>query len=304
MRLTPDDVVCCPPPLFHCFGLVMGFLASFCHGSSIVFPSDHFDARRTLDAVVQEKATALLGVPTMFVAELEILKTTPYKITTLRTGLAAGSPVPAPLMDEIQEKMGVQGILIAYGMTETSPVTFITALDDPWEKKTTTLGRVLPHTAAKVVDRDGKIVPRGVKGEICTSGFALQKGYWGDEAKTREVMKTDEQGRLWMHTGDEGFIDEDGYGHITGRIKDLIIRGKHTTNQYIMDRPNLTDSQVAKTSPPPRSRSASLRTPPSARPASSASRTTSTARSSARSSSCPAATTRPANSPTTRCAPG
>ncbi|KAL2004686.1 hypothetical protein VTN00DRAFT_3214 [Thermoascus crustaceus] len=226
LRLTPSDVVCCPPPLFHCFGLVMGFLASFCHGSSIVFPSDHFDARRTLDAVVQEKATALLGVPTMFVAELEVLKTTPYQIDTLRTGLAAGSPVPAVLMDKIHERMGVQeGLLIAYGMTETSPVTFITSLDDPKEKKTTTLGKVLPHTAAKVVDSRGNILPRGERGEICTSGFALQKGYWGDEGKTKEAMRTDEEGRVWMHTGDEGFIDEEGYGHITGRIKDLIIRG-------------------------------------------------------------------------------
>lgn len=230
MRLTPSDVVCCPPPLFHCFGLVMGFLASFCHGSSIVFPSDHFDARRTLDAVVQEKATALLGVPTMFVAELEVLKTAPYrsrKVSTLRTGLAAGSPVPAVLMDQIHERMGVrEGLLIAYGMTETSPVTFITSLDDPTEKKTTTLGRVLPHTGAKVVDSEGNIVPRGERGEICTSGFALQRGYWGDEGKTKEAMRTDGEGRLWMHTGDEGFIDEEGYGHITGRIKDLIIRGR------------------------------------------------------------------------------
>ncbi|KAL1966032.1 hypothetical protein VTN77DRAFT_4972 [Rasamsonia byssochlamydoides] len=227
MRLTTDDVICCPPPLFHCFGLVMGFLASFTHGSTIIFPSAHFNAKQTLDAVVAEKATALLGVPTMFIAELEVMDTEPgkYQINTLRTGLAAGSPVPAPLMHQLREKMRVQGMLIAYGMTETSPVTFITSLDDPPEKMAKTLGRVLPHTSAKVIDKHGNIVPRGQRGEICTSGFALQTGYWKDEEKTKEAMRRDENGTLWMHTGDEGFIDEEGYGHITGRIKDLIIRG-------------------------------------------------------------------------------
>ncbi|KAF5645826.1 4-coumarate ligase [Fusarium tjaetaba] len=225
MRLTQEDVVCCPPPLFHCFGLVMGFLASFTHGSTIVFPSDKFHARQTLDAVEAEKATALLGVPTMFISELAQMESQPRRITTVRTGLVAGSPVSPSLMDELRAKMNVQGMLIAYGMTETSPVTFITSLDDPDDRMLTSLGRVLPHTAAKIVDTNGNVVPIGERGEICTSGFALQKGYYKDEIKTLEAMRRDENGVLWMHTGDEGYLDEQGYGFITGRIKDLIIRG-------------------------------------------------------------------------------
>lgn len=225
MSLTEKDVVCCPPPLFHCFGLVMGFLASFCHGSSIVFPSDKFNAQKTLEAIVKKKATVLLGVPTMFYAELEALAKLKCNINTVRTGLIAGSPVPRPLMHRIQNELHTQGMLIAYGMTETSPVTFITSLDDDKDKMCNTIGRVLPHTSAKVINLCGNTVPRGVRGELCTSGFALQKGYWKDEAKTKESMKKDENGIIWMHTGDEAFIDEEGYGHITGRIKDLIIRG-------------------------------------------------------------------------------
>lgn len=204
----------------------MGFLASFCHGSSIVFPSDSFNAEKTLEAIVREQATALLGVPTMFIAELDALEKTKHRVTTIRTGLAAGSAVPPSLMNRLRKEMGVNGMLIAYGMTETSPVTFLTSLDDGMEKMFTTIGKVLPHSAAKIIDKTGQIVPRGTPGEICTSGFALQRGYWEDDAKTQEVMKADENGVVWMHTGDEGFIDMEGYGHITGRIKDLIIRGK------------------------------------------------------------------------------
>ncbi|KAF4963731.1 hypothetical protein FSARC_8279 [Fusarium sarcochroum] len=225
MRLTEQDVICCPPPLFHCFGLVMGFLASFTHGSTVVFPSDRFNARQTIDAVIAEKATALLGVPTMFVAELEELESTSRQISTVRTGLVSGSPVSPSLMEQLRGRMNIQGMLIAYGMTETSPVTFIASLDDPDDRLLTSLGRVLPHTAAKVVDQEGKVVPFGTRGEICTSGFALQKGYFRDAEKTNEAMRKDENGVLWMHTGDEGYLDEEGYGFITGRIKDLIIRG-------------------------------------------------------------------------------
>ncbi|KAL4756760.1 uncharacterized protein BDW70DRAFT_153926 [Aspergillus foveolatus] len=225
MRLTPFDVVCCGPPLFHCFGLVMGFLASFCYGASIIFPSDHFNASRVVEALIAEDATVLLGVPTMFISELEVLTTTAQKPRRLRTGLASGSPVSQTLMNEIRARMGVDKMLIAYGMTETSPVNFITSLDDPEDKRISTIGRVMPHTVAKVVDKQGRIVPRGQRGELCVGGYALQKGYWKNEEKTREVMKYDANGVLWMHTGDEVMIDEEGYGHITGRIKDLIIRG-------------------------------------------------------------------------------
>ncbi|KAL3432906.1 hypothetical protein BDV09DRAFT_197321 [Aspergillus tetrazonus] len=225
MRLTPSDVVCCGPPLFHCFGLVMGFLASFCYGASIIFPSNHFNASCVVEALMAEDATVLLGVPTMFISELEVLTKTGQKPRRLRTGLASGSPVSQTLMNEIRARMGVDKMLIAYGMTETSPVNFITSLDDPEDKRISTIGRVMPHTVAKVVDKQGKIVPRGQKGELCVGGYALQKGYWKNEEKTREVMKYDANGMLWMHTGDEVMIDEGGYGHITGRIKDLIIRG-------------------------------------------------------------------------------
>ncbi|KAJ0371548.1 hypothetical protein COL26b_009639 [Colletotrichum chrysophilum] len=199
--------------------------AAFSCGSSIIFPSDSFNAQRTIDAIINEKATALLGVPTMFIAELEALKKSGHRISTVRTGLAAGSPVPPPLMESLRKEMQIGGMLIAYGMTETSPVTFITALGDTDDRMFKSLGKVLPHTSAKIVDTNGNIVPRGTRGEICTSGFALQKGYWKDEERTQEVMRRDEDGVTWMHTGDEGFIDDEGYGHITGRIKDLIIRG-------------------------------------------------------------------------------
>ncbi|CEJ56598.1 hypothetical protein PMG11_02800 [Penicillium brasilianum] len=225
MALTSEDVICCPPPLFHCFGLVLGFLASFTHGSSIVFPSDFFDARLVVDAMVKEDATVLLGVPTMYVSELEVIAKTGQRPRRLRTGLASGSAVSQGLMNQLRAKMGVEKMLIAYGMTETSPVTFITALSDSDEKGTMTVGRVVPHTAAKVIGKDGKILRRGERGELCTSGFALQKGYLGNEEKTREVMRRGEDGVLWMHTGDEALLDEDGYAQITGRLKDMIIRG-------------------------------------------------------------------------------
>ncbi|CAK7220380.1 hypothetical protein SCUCBS95973_004134 [Sporothrix curviconia] len=228
MKLTPVDVVSCPPPLFHCFGLVMGFLAAFYHGSSIVFPFDTFDAEKTVESVLREKVTALLGVPTMFFAQLELLdkqkgRFAPF--TTVRTGLAAGAQVPAQLMNVILKRMNIPSLLIAYGMTETSPVTFITAIEDTEEKRFNTIGRVLPHTDAKIVDSCGRILPVGQRGEICTAGFPLQRGYWHDEEKTQEVMREDENGVRWMHTGDEGYLDADGYGYVTGRIKDLIIRG-------------------------------------------------------------------------------
>jgi mevalonyl-CoA ligase len=226
MHLTPQDVVCCPPPLFHCFGLVMGFLAAFTHGSSIVFPSDQFNAEQVLDAVAVEKCTALLGVPTMFIAALDANKVKRHHITSVRTGLAAGSPVSPAVMNRLEHEMSVKGMLIAYGMTETSPVTLMTSLHDLPDRRLKSIGTVLAHTGAKIIDKDGNIVPRGVRGEICTSGFALQKGYWENELKTKEVMKRDENGVMWMHTGDEGIMDGEGYCAITGRIKDIIIRGK------------------------------------------------------------------------------
>jgi acyl-CoA synthetase (AMP-forming)/AMP-acid ligase II len=203
----------------------MGFLATLIHGCTIVFPSDHFDARLVLDSIISEKCTTIYGVPTMFIAELEANQAQNRNINTLRKGLAAGSTVPLALMNKLKEQMGVETMLIAYGMTETSPVTFMSSFKDPVEMRVTTVGRVMPHTAAKVVDKMGRVLGRSERGELCTSGYALQKGYLDDEEKTNDVMKRDENGVVWMHTGDEGMIDELGYCHITGRIKDIIIRG-------------------------------------------------------------------------------
>ncbi|RLL96996.1 hypothetical protein CFD26_104371 [Aspergillus turcosus] len=249
MGLGPEDVICCSPPLFHCFGLVLGFLASFCHGSSIFFASDFFDVKKTVDAILVEDATVILGVPTMYIAELEVLALLGKKPRRLRTGLASGSSVSQALMNRLRAEMGVEKMLIAYGMTETSPVTFITGLDDSDEKRTSTVGRVIPHTAAKVVDRNGRILPRGQRGELCVSGFALQKGYWRNEEKTKEVMRPDENGVLWMHTGDEAVIDDDGYASITGRIKDLIIRGGENIfpreiEERLMAHPAISEASV------------------------------------------------------------
>lgn len=235
MGLTPKDIVCCPPPLFHCFGCILGYMATATHGASIVFPSEAFNPEATLRAVQEESATALYGVTTMFVAELELLTngTVPYRgFEQLRTGIAAGSSVPSTLMKKLHETLNLTGLTICYGMTETSPVSCMTTPDDPLEKRLDSVGRLLPHVEAKVVsvhDRS-KILPVGEKGELAVSGYLVMKGYWGDKERTEEVRvierddKTGEE-KVWMHTGDEALMDEDGYVKITGRIKDLIIRG-------------------------------------------------------------------------------
>lgn len=225
MHLTSSDIVCCPPPLFHCFGLVMGFLNTLSHGASIVFPSDSFDASLTLDAIASERCTALLGVPTMFFAQLEQLASKPYKLDTVRVGLASGAPVPIALQDQLSRNMGMQCVLIAYGMTEVSPVSTMMDISDPPERLKGGLGKPLPHNSLKIVNDRDEIVPRGTRGEICSSGYALMKGYLNNPDATAQAMRKDAEGRVWMHTGDEGMVDEEGYVHITGRIKDMIIRG-------------------------------------------------------------------------------
>ncbi|KAH7399064.1 hypothetical protein DE146DRAFT_695052 [Phaeosphaeria sp. MPI-PUGE-AT-0046c] len=224
MHYTSADVVCCPPPLFHCFGLVMGFLNSLSHGASIVFPSDAFDASLTLDAIAAERCTVLLGVPTMFIAQLEKLSTKPYKIASLRVGLASGAPVPIALQERLSRDMGIDDVLIAYGMTEVSPVSTMMDISDSKERKKGGLGSPMPHNTIKIIDHEGKIVPRGTRGEICSSGYALMRGYLNNPEATNAAIKKDENGVPWMHTGDEGYVDEE-YAHITGRIKDMIIRG-------------------------------------------------------------------------------
>ncbi|KAF7595589.1 hypothetical protein BBP40_005625 [Aspergillus hancockii] len=249
MNLTADDVMCCPPPLFHCFGLVMGFLASFTHGSNIVFPAEYFDVKKVVESMIREEATVILGVPTMYIAEMEVMAKTGQRPRRLRTGLASGATVSQDLMDRVREQMGVDKMLIAYGMTETSPITFINGLDDPDEKRTCTVGRAMPHTRAKVIDKNGNVLPRGERGELCTSGYALQKGYWKNRAKTKEVMKMDDNGLRWMHTGDEAMIDSDGYVHITGRIKDMIIRGGENifpreVEERLMAHPAINEASV------------------------------------------------------------
>lgn len=238
IQLTEDDIICCPPPLFHCLGLVIGFLGCLIHGSTIVFPSDHFNANLVLDTIVDERCTTLYGVPTMFIAELEANQTRNRNIKSLQKGLAAGSTVPLPLMNKLKEQMGIETMVIAYGMTETGPVTFMSTFEDPVEKRVGTVGRVMPHTGAKVIDKMGRIVKNGERGELCTSGYALHRGYLNDEEKTKDVMKKDEEGTVWMHTGDEGMIDELGYCHITGRIKDIIIRGMSVQLNIMLEASN------------------------------------------------------------------
>ncbi|KAL8918931.1 MAG: hypothetical protein Q9172_005199 [Xanthocarpia lactea] len=236
MLLTPTDIICCPPPLFHCFGSILGYMATATHGSSIVFPSEAFDPLATLKAVQDEKCTALYGVPTMFLAELEILTSSTTTNSTvlshtgfehLRTGIAAGSSIPAELMRKLHNVLNLTELTICYGMTETSPVSAMTTTDDPMEKRIDSVGRLLPHVEAKIVDPldRGRVLPVGKKGELAVSGYLVMRGYWNDEARSKEVMVADEEGKVWMHTGDEALIDTDGYLKITGRIKDLIIRG-------------------------------------------------------------------------------
>ncbi|KAI4659217.1 uncharacterized protein J4E78_005643 [Alternaria triticimaculans] len=230
MLLTPDDVVCCPPPLFHCFGCILGYMATATHGSAIVFPTEAFNALATLEAVREYKCTALYGVPTMFVAELELLAhgAVPKDgFQYLRTGIAAGSAIPSELMRKLHKNLNLTELTICYGMTETSPVSAMTTTDDPIEKRIDSVGRLLPHVRAKVVNPSdwSRTLDVGQRGELAVSGYLLMKGYWGDTARTEEVLQPDEDGMLWMHTGDEASMDEEGYIKITGRIKDLIIKG-------------------------------------------------------------------------------
>ncbi|PBK94725.1 acetyl-CoA synthetase-like protein [Armillaria gallica] len=230
MHLTDRDLVCNVPPLFHCFGLVLGNLAAWSYGAGIVFPSEIFDPHAIVDAIIEERCTALHGVPTHFLgvlAEIDDRRARGEAPDTrsLRTGIAAGSPIPIALMQELIAKLNLVDLTNAYGMTETSPVSFQTTPEDPVVKRVETVGKVQPHVRAKIVDTNGQVVPVGVPGQICVAGYLVQKGYWEDEAQTAQVMQRDAEGTLWMHTGDEGIMDEEGYLKIVGRIKDIIIRG-------------------------------------------------------------------------------
>jgi fatty-acyl-CoA synthase len=245
IRLTAQDRVCVPVPLYHCFGMVMGNLACLTHGAAMVYPSGGFDPLAVLQAVERERCTAIYGVPTMFIAELDHPDFARYDMSSLRTGIMAGAICPIEVMRRVVDKMNLREVTIAYGMTETSPVSFQSAVDDPIELRVSTVGRVHPHLEVKIIDAEGRIVPRGTQGELCTRGYSVMLGYWDDEARTQEAI--DRAG--WMHTGDLATIDEAGYCAITGRIKDLVIRGGENiypreVEDYLYRHPKVQAAQV------------------------------------------------------------
>jgi fatty-acyl-CoA synthase len=221
MRFTAEDRLCIPVPLYHCFGMVMSVLTCVTHGATMVFPAEAFEARSVLEAVEVERCTALHGVPTMFIAELDHPDFARFDLSTLRTGIMAGAPCPIEVMKRVLDDMHMKDVTIAYGMTETSPVSFQSGVDDPLEKRVSTIGRIHPHVQVKIVDAEGRTVPRNTRGELCTRGYSVMRGYWADEEKTCEAI--DPAG--WMHTGDLAVIDDEGYCNIVGRVKDMIIRG-------------------------------------------------------------------------------
>ncbi len=221
IKLTADDRMCVPVPLYHCFGMVMANLGCLTHGAAMVYPSEWFDPRLTLETIQAERCTVLYGVPTMFIAELEHPEFAGFDLSSLRTGIMAGAPCPIEVMKRVIRDMHMEQVTIAYGMTETSPVSFQSSTDDSIERRVSTVGRVHPHLQVKIVDPAGRVVPVGSQGEILTRGYSVMKGYWSDPERTREVI--DEAG--WMHTGDLGVIDAQGYCNITGRLKDMLIRG-------------------------------------------------------------------------------
>jgi fatty-acyl-CoA synthase len=221
MRLTASDKICIPVPLYHCFGMVLGVLAAMTHDAASVLSGEAFDALTVLQTVAGERCTALHGVPTMFIAELDHPRFAEIDLSSLRTGIMAGSPCPIAVMRRVVAQMHMPEVTICYGMTETSPVSFQSQPDDPLERRVGTVGRVHPHVQVKIIDADGRVTPRGVAGELLTRGYSVMRGYWDDAERTREAI--DAGG--WMHTGDLGIIDEQGYCNLVGRVKDMIIRG-------------------------------------------------------------------------------
>jgi fatty-acyl-CoA synthase len=246
MAYTEKDRIAVPVPFYHCFGMVIGNLAATSHGSAILVPGEAFDPGDTLATISEERATSIYGVPTMFIAMLGHADFGRSDFSSLRTGVMAGSPCPVEVMKQVREKMNVRDITICYGMTETSPVSTQTRMDDAVEKRVGTVGRVHPHAEIKIVDATtGEVVPRGVAGELCTRGYCVMLGYWNDEAATRKSI--DPAG--WMHTGDLAAMDEDGYVKIVGRIKDMIIRGgdnvyPREVEEFLYTHPKIEDAQV------------------------------------------------------------
>jgi fatty-acyl-CoA synthase len=245
MNFTDQDRLCIPVPLYHCFGMVLGVLASVTHGATMVFPSEAFEPRAVLEAVSDERCTALHGVPTMFIAELEEPDFKQFDLSHLRTGIMAGAPCPIEVMREVISDMNMDQVTICYGMTETSPVSFQSAVDDPLEKRVSTVGRIHPHVQVKIIDEQGAVVPRGTSGELCTRGYSVMLGYWDDEERTNEDI--DETG--WIHTGDLAVIDDEGYCDIVGRVKDMIIRGGENIypreiEEYLFQHPKVQEVAV------------------------------------------------------------
>jgi fatty-acyl-CoA synthase len=246
MKLSPIDKLCIPVPLYHCFGMVLGNLACLTHGSAIVYPNDGFDPLTVLETVQAEKCTGLHGVPTMFIAELDHPRFKEFDLSTLRTGIMAGSPCPTEVMKRVVDQMHLREITIAYGMTETSPVSCQSSTDTPQDKRVSTVGTVQPHLEIKIIDPEtGAIVPRGTSGEFCTRGYSVMHGYWDDEPRTREAIDPEH----WMHTGDLATMDAEGYVNIVGRIKDLVIRGGENIypreiEEFLYRHPKVQDVQV------------------------------------------------------------
>ena len=245
MRLTPSDKLCIPVPLYHCFGMVLAVLACISHGSTMVFPGEAFDPEQTLQTVQDEQCTALHGVPTMFITELDHPNFGHFDLSSLRTGIMAGAPCPVEVMKRVISEMHMQDILIAYGQTELSPINNMTLPDDSLERRTETVGRAMPWVEIKIIDEAGHVVPVGQKGEICTRGYSVMQGYWNDPEKTAETI--DASG--WLHSGDIATMDASGYVRIVGRIKDMIIRGGENiypreVEEFLYQHPAISEVQV------------------------------------------------------------
>jgi fatty-acyl-CoA synthase len=245
-QYTHEDKICIPVPFYHCFGMVMGNLAATSHGAAMVIPAPSFDPVATLEAVQAERCTSLYGVPTMFIAELAVPDSGRFDLSSMRTGIMAGSPCPVEVMKQVIDRMGMSEVSICYGMTETSPVSTQTRVDDSIERRVATVGRAGPHIEIKVIDpATGRAVPRGTPGELCTRGYSVMLGYWRQPDKTAEVIDA----ARWMHTGDLAVMDDDGYLSITGRIKDMVIRGGENiypreVEEFLYTHPDILDAQV------------------------------------------------------------